>query len=1064
MPPRLLLAPAGHGKTENIIRRIRQVLAGEPLAPVLVVLPNSIQAGGFRQRLAAAGGALGVEIHTFHTLYAEILSRVGQPFPLMTDPVRLRLLRVLVDALSSAGRTGGGFRYAQNAAQPPPYQDQGKGLLRHYAALRDKPGFIAALRNTIEELKRARILPEDFSRAVRDLEPRLQEIALVYREYQTWLQKAGWADHEGRGWLAAIALEQNPHLGAEIRLLAVSGFDEFNPTQLGVLSLLANRAHETLITLTGDLNRPDRPAHHRFHRAQRALTASLSLRPEMMDSASLLAPAIAQTEANLFQPVIASRSVANQSPVMPENLTNGISPLNRGLLQAEERRPCNDLEFVEAQTRSVEARAALRWIKARIVRDGLALSEVAIFARDLEPYRPFLEETAEEFGIPLRVVGGLPLAENPAIAALLTLLSLPVDDWPRRGVMEAWTSPYFSFPGREAASLLDEISRAAKVVKGLKQWREAFSVAKNRQKVDDPEMEEQVHRLVPLQSLETLESGFNEFVDLLTPSEPASAREFVAFVEKIIGDDPGLDTAGGRLPFDLLRTALDRPTDSLNVVACARANVSTAGRDVAALQAFKDVLRGLVLAEAVVGAEIVTYADFLSDLRGAVGAASFSQPAQSGVMVASALDGRGLSFQAAVLMGLSEGEFPRQEREDILLRERDRKQLRERGLPLETRLHGDEGTLFYQAVTRARQRLLLTRPYLADDGQPWEASPFWEEMMSLNGSPAPARVRPEDGLDPAEAASHVEWREAAREFDLHLKNGVETLKARLSPKAEGLFEGEIFSLAERFGAGFGWSASKLESYGTCPFEFFVAYGLGLEPREEPEEGYDVRALGTMLHEILEKHYAGADLRETAREVFAEAPAKHGFRPTPLWELQQAELLRRLEETVAALAEVSQGWLPFKQELKFGMGSPSLVLETEAGPVRLHGYIDRLDVSAEGGLRVIDYKTGGAVISAAHLREGRRLQLPIYALAAQKALGLGQVASGFYWHIQKAEASSLKLEQFEDGVNSAFAVAIAHVGRHVSGIRAGKFAPKPPAEGCPSYCPAMNFCWRYKKGF
>jgi len=219
----------------------------------------------------------------------------------------------------------------------------------------------------------------------------------------------------------------------------------------------------------------------------------------------------------------------------------------------------------------------------------------------------------------------------------------------------------------------------------------------------------------------------------------------------------------------------------------------------------------------------------------------------------------------------------------------------------------------------------------------------------------------------------------------------------------------------------------------------------------------------MLHKILEEFYSGTDLQETAGR-FCDCPRDYGFRPTPLWELQKAELLQRLEETVAALAEVSQGWRPFKQELMFGMGAPSLVLETEAGPVRLHGYIDRVDAADDGSLRVIDYKTGGATISAAHLREGRRLQLPLYALAAQKALGLGQVTSGFYWHIQKAEASSLKLEKFEDGINSAFAVAITHVGRHVNGIRAGKFAPKPPAEGCPSYCPAVGFCWRYKKGF
>ena len=42
MPPRLLLAPAGYGKTESVIRRIRQLLADEKLAPVLVIVPNMI--------------------------------------------------------------------------------------------------------------------------------------------------------------------------------------------------------------------------------------------------------------------------------------------------------------------------------------------------------------------------------------------------------------------------------------------------------------------------------------------------------------------------------------------------------------------------------------------------------------------------------------------------------------------------------------------------------------------------------------------------------------------------------------------------------------------------------------------------------------------------------------------------------------------------------------------------------------------------------------------------------------------------------------------------------------
>jgi ATP-dependent helicase/DNAse subunit B len=234
-------------------------------------------------------------------------------------------------------------------------------------------------------------------------------------------------------------------------------------------------------------------------------------------------------------------------------------------------------------------------------------------------------------------------------------------------------------------------------------------------------------------------------------------------------------------------------------------------------------------------------------------------------------------------------------------------------------------------------------------------------------------------------------------------------------------------------------------------------------------------LGSMLHEILEFTYQRVEdatdldaclqcMPEIAGEVFAVAPAKYGFRPTPLWEMQQSELTAILEHTITALDEASQGYTPSHFEPRFGMGNPSLTLRTEIGDVRLHGYIDRVDTGSDGRLRIIDYKAGSAAISPRHLQEGRRLQLPIYALAARDALGLGEVAGGFYWHIGKAAASSLKLEKYPNGVQAAFDTVAQHVGSHVRDIRAGRFSPQPPKDGCPHYCPAIAFCWQYRKGF
>jgi ATP-dependent helicase/DNAse subunit B len=227
----------------------------------------------------------------------------------------------------------------------------------------------------------------------------------------------------------------------------------------------------------------------------------------------------------------------------------------------------------------------------------------------------------------------------------------------------------------------------------------------------------------------------------------------------------------------------------------------------------------------------------------------------------------------------------------------------------------------------------------------------------------------------------------------------------------------------------------------------------------------------MLHRILELTYRrAADPSDTndclnameaaAGEVLAGAPREYGFRPSPLWLRQQRELRKSLQRTIEALAEASHGYVPRRFEAQFGIEQPPLSLPTAVGEVRLRGYIDRIDSGPDGRLRVIDYKSSGTPISRQDLAEGRRLQLPLYALAARDALKLGQIEGGFYWHIHRAEASALKLETCEGGVEGALNEVVQHVAHHIGGIRGGRFKPHPPPEGCPGYCPATAFCWRY----
>jgi ATP-dependent helicase/DNAse subunit B len=1057
---RLLLAPTGHGKTAYVLNRIRAVRDDDRLAPVWVILPNQIQVRAFSQRLGASGGALGVELGTFYRFYAELLAHSGQPSARLQAAVLHRLLLRLVDQLA------------------------GTGQIRHYAPLRGRPGFARLLRGLFQELKQARIQREPFASAVSSAPPRLAELATLYAAYQDWLIRSDWTDAEGQGWLAASALEQDAALAANLRLLAVDGFDEFNPTQLAVLSLLSARAAETIITLTGDPTCDDRIAHRRFCRARHAVQQALDLQPDLLPPQFPNSPipqlptVLFHLESNLFQP--------------------GASRIPAG----------GAIQCLEAQTRAAETRAALRWLKALLLREGYHLDEVALLARDLEPYRPYLAEVAAEFGLPLHLAGGQPLASNPAIAALLNLLALPATHWPRRPLLDALACPYFDWSAqginREEVRGLAAAARAGLVIAGLDQWRQALArLARLRPRdeatADDADL---APPDVPAgEEARSLQTCLEAVVALLTPPSGGTIRDYAAFVEDLIGEDPKLATRFRDLP-------LPRPgvgegggwgegegDDSLHIVAHAWDSPATAERDVAALRSFKDVLRGLVLAEAVLlepGEPLACqdYAHFYAELRSAVETTTYEPPAPppgSALLAAPLLYARGLSFRAVALLGLSEGEFPAPEREDPLLTEADREALRDAGLPVDPRLKGDEASLFYEAVTRARERLLLTRPYLAGDGQPWEPSPYWDEVLRLIDAPV-LRLRPQDPLPLVDAASLPEaqlaacranWQFAPQGWDRVL-HAAGVIRAREAAEPAGAWEGDLSDVAPALAAHYSpdhtWSASRLEAYATCPFLFLVDSVLGLEPRLPPAEGYDIRILGTMYHAILEGTYRRALPRvyperlpgalrallpEVAAETFASAPDDYGFRPTALWARQREELTRVLAATLEALIEATGSWQPLALEQAFGIEDrPCLDVERGGRRLRLRGFVDRLDRDEEGRLQVIDYKAGSTPIAPRDLDSGKRVQLPLYALAVRDALDLGEVGGGFYWHIGAAKASSLRLESYLGGVEQAIETALEHALDTVEAVRAGHFQPHPPSGGCPANCPAAVFCWRY----
>ena len=1036
MTTTILLAPAAGGKTQRLV----ELLIGEAgsIRPRWAVLPDRTQVTALRRRIAAKGGALGVSVGTFGDLFQEILARAGRPVAVTPEPARQRLLRLALRKLEADG-------------QLPFYQP----ILR-------TPGFLEVSGQAIAEMKRARVEPHTLTNLARspDRGPALAEMARLFTDFEARLAGIPWTDREGLNGLAIEALRKHPGLLADMPLVAVDGFDSFEVAQLEALAALAGQVERLIVALPGT-SVMERAAYRRFAKALDRLRQALpeAVIEELRPPGTLPEPLI-QLEASLFE---------------------------RNPSQFDSQ---GTIEMIEARSPADEAREALRWLKARLVRDHVGPEDCAVIAPDPERYGPLLRRAAAEFGVRLRFTHGEQLVTAPSVSALLDLLELSRSKWLRRLTLQAIRSPYFDLtswglkPGDALA--LDAASHEGQVVGGLDQWEEALS------------------RLEQAETDRAIEILEEELPTFSAPTGEAAARLLEAI--KALGKrltPVGQLTIAGWVEWledllDELRFPERTAAEQLN------AFDARSDREHPAFERLRETLRALVLGEIVTGEQPLSYGEFLDELRSAVEAASFHQQPQSdrpAINVLGLLEARGGRYRAVVVMGLSEGLLPSVEREDPFLDEPTRA-----ALGLESRLGREQPGLFYQGVTRADAHLLLTRPYLADDGEAWVASPFWGAVERVLSGP-PRRLRPEDPRPLQEAGSPQEllfWGvrrggmpvsllEPHRERWAELQHSRDVLRARNEPEPAGPYEGDLAPLAEalseRFNLDHLWSPSRLETYGTCPHMFFASYLLELKDREPPQPGLDPAQLGSILHESLAAAYRAAQdptdvesvlraLDQVIDPILESAPMRHGFRPTPLWAIERAQHTESLRQTIRGLAEQGAGWSPIALELAFGIDQgPPLELELEGQVVRVRGIVDRLDRRPDGGLRVIDYKTGRSRLNVAELNQGRRIQLPLYALAAQEALGLGQVVEGFYWAILAAERSPLRLSNYRApeepdpggstygpgavGPGAAYATARSHVRRIVDGVRAGHFPPIPPPGGCPDYCPAAAWCWRYQ---
>jgi ATP-dependent helicase/DNAse subunit B len=221
-----------------------------------------------------------------------------------------------------------------------------------------------------------------------------------------------------------------------------------------------------------------------------------------------------------------------------------------------------------------------------------------------------------------------------------------------------------------------------------------------------------------------------------------------------------------------------------------------------------------------------------------------------------------------------------------------------------------------------------------------------------------------------------------------------------------------------------YSATALQSYTRCPYQFFLYAIHGLAPREVSEaiDELDPLQRGSLIHEVQfkllaslrDEHLLPVRPNNLGRawnkldRVISEVAARYEEDLAPaidrVWKDSIAAIRTDLREWLRRASEDDSGYVPWNFELSFGLQGRSKreQADPESVPgsatldcgIQLRGSIDPVERLPGVGLRVTDHKTGKVTGKSGQMTDGgKSLQPLLYALAAEKLFNGETIHSG-----------------------------------------------------------------------
>jgi ATP-dependent helicase/nuclease subunit B len=959
-------------------------------------------------------GLWGLKILSFYQFCQTYLLQAGIFAKLLPEAAKSALLSAVCNQLVQAGKI--------NKLKP----------------ILHSVGTQASILSLIDEWQRAGYTANDISKKVQnaksiEIQGHREELADIFSAYQKAMRELNYTDQHGSVLQLTDFLNNNKQLTWLSNFIVVDGFDRFNYMQLDLLKALAGQIEQVYVSFDYD-----QPQDNLFEEYAWKVRSYEQIKTQLGNSFEFKA--------------IASN---------PSNEKVSIETLS-----ASDR--LTEIETLGASDRLAEMAIIAARVKAAIIFDKIKANEIVVTARNLAPYKSAIEAVFKDAGVDYYIDEPIGIETLPIIRFVMSLLAMAQEDFKRKQVIDVLHSPYFSLRAfglsGNSVELLNTLSLNRKIVASREQWQQALK--------SEPELAIKV----------------NAIFDALTqPESINSAIDYVKWVE------------------DLIEKVLDP-------VAINDLEPLAVWKQKEALAQFRKQLAHLIQEENILkklkqDSGALSYYERLSQL---IEKANFAAPSYSPnqVLIASAELVPNQKYKQIYLAGLLEGEFPAIKTNTGFLTGQELEQWRRLRIYIyNPRMEaGFEYALFASLINRASEKLILSYPSIeissskdellpsfffnAIDIQPEkEQSLSFEKMETSFTSPRNALAYSFwQGQKPAELVASNKL-EAIRNFTDNLQEKFSFAEIRSQQVSQSPVNGylvdHVAASTVKVKLPEYWNAGQLGDYGKCPFQFWLTRMLKITPHQEPEIGLSIQDRGTFYHKALEIFYQNIiekkiainlEQETTLKEIFDQAvkqaidwlEKEAWFRPDEFWQQEKSALAFRLNNFFAAefnrfVSEMGQ-YKPYMVEAVFGPDSQysPLTLTKNGKTIKIRGKIDRIDIETNSfgqnkKLRLIDYKSGSTFISREDFESGRNIQLPIYALAAEKSILPGSNVSGYqYLSISTGKILSSK-KQDEISMRDDLNFLEDRVFAFVENIEKGDFSVKPSNDKVCSICMHQTVC-------